>query len=92
VVRVMARRVCHGGERRAVQSLCAGQIEIRLVDRNHFDDGRKFREYGGDAVAPLRILGVMTVEIDSVRTQASGSAQRHGRMHGQTCALRSWRR
>jgi len=38
-------------ERRSVQSLGAGEIEIGFVDRDHFDDGREFRENGRDAVA-----------------------------------------
>ena len=61
-----------------MQALGAGEIEIGFVDRNHFDDGRKFVEDGGDAVAPLGIFGVMAIEVDGVRAEAAGGAQRHG--------------
>ena len=66
-----------------MQTFRAGKIEIRFVNRNHFDDGRKFREDRGDAIAPLGIFGVVTIEINRVRAEAPGSAQRHCGMHAE---------
>src|SRR6266481_1085888 len=65
------------GQRRAVQSLGSGEIEVGLVDRNHFDDRRKFRKNGGDAVAPFPIFFVMAVEKNRVWAESSRGAQRH---------------
>ena len=60
-----------------MQSCGAGEIEVRLVDRNHFDNGRKCREDRGDAVAPLAVLFVMAVQENCVRAKPSRGAQRH---------------
>src|SRR5260370_6252423 len=65
------------GERRPVQALGAGEIEISFVNRNHFHDGGKLREDRGDAIAPLRIELVAQVQKNGVRAKAAGGAQRH---------------
>jgi len=64
-------------ERRSVQSLGAGEIEIGFVDRDHFDDGREFRENGRDAVAPLRIFFVVAIQKNRVRAQPPRRSKRH---------------
>src|ERR1700730_620061 len=65
------------GKRWPVQTFCACEIEIRLVDGYHFHHGRKVCEYSSYPVAPLRVLRVVTVEKNSVGAQASRSSQRH---------------
>ena len=50
-----AAQLVRGGERRTVQALRAGEIEIGFVHRGHLDDGRIARENFGDTVAPFRI-------------------------------------
>jgi len=78
-----AKQFVRGGERRAVHALGAGEIEVGFVDGNHFDDGRKSREDGGDAVAPFGVFCVMAVEENGVRAKLSGGAERHGGMNAE---------
>ena len=66
------------GERWAVEAFGAGEIEVGFVDGDHFDDGGKFGEDGGDAIAPFRIFFVMAVEEDGMGAEAACSAERHG--------------
>ena len=73
-----AKKFVGRGERRSVEAFRPGEIEIGFVDGDHFDDGRKFREDGSDAIAPERVFGVVAVEKNCVGTEASGGAQRHG--------------
>ena len=75
-----AKKSVGGGQRRAVEALGAGEVEIGFIDGDHFDDGRKFREDGGDAIAPFGIFFVMAVEEDGVGAEAAGGAQGHGGM------------
>ena len=88
VVAVISRKqlMC-GGERRAVQALGAGEIEIGFVDRGHFHDGRIFREDCGDAIAPLAVEIVVAVEKNGLRAKLRGGAQRHGGMNAETARL-----
>src|SRR5882762_9314542 len=65
------------GEWWSVQSLGAGEIEIGFIDRDHFDDGREFRENARDAVAPLRIFFVVAIQKNRVRAEPSRRSQRH---------------
>ena len=73
-----AKKFVGGGERRTVEAFGAGEVEIGFVDGNHFDDGREFREDGGDAIAPFGIFFVVAVEKNGVRAEAAGGAQGHG--------------
>ena len=73
-----AKKFIGGGERRTVEAFGAGEVEIGFVDRNHFDDGRKFREDGGDTVAPFGVFFVVTIEKDGLGAEASRGAQGHG--------------
>ena len=73
-----AKKFVGGGEWRAVEAFGAGKIEIGFVDGNHLHDGRKFREDGGDAVAPFGIFFVMAIEENRVRAETPGGAKRHG--------------
>ena len=61
-----------------MEALGAGEVEIGFVDGNHFDDGREFREDGGDAIAPFGIFFVVAVEKNGVRAEAARGAERHG--------------
>ena len=56
----------------------AGEIEIGLIDRDHFHDRRESGEDGGDAVAPLGIFFVVAIEEDGMRTEAARGAEGHG--------------
>ena len=85
--RDFAQKLIRGGERRAVQPLGAGEIQIGFVDRRHFHDGRIFREDRGDAVAPLAVELVMAVEEDRLRAKLRGGAQRHGGMDAESSRL-----
>ena len=78
-----AQQFMRGRERRAVQPLGAGEIEIGLVDRCHLHDRRIFREDRGDAVAPLPVQIVVPVEKNSVRAKFRGGAQRHRGMNAE---------
>ena len=69
---------------RAVQPLGAGEIDVRLIDRGHFDDRRIFRENAGDAIAPLPVQLVVPVEKNSVRAKFRGGPQRHRRMNAES--------
>ena len=73
-----AEKFVRGGERRAVEALGAGEVEVGFVDGNHLDDGREFGEDGGDAVAPFGIFFMVAVEENSMRAEAPRSAQGHG--------------
>ena len=66
------------GEGRAVETLGAGEIEVGFVDGDHFDDGGKLGEDGGDAIAPFRIFFVVAIEEDGMGAEAAGGAERHG--------------
>src|SRR3984957_12638097 len=68
-------------ERRTVQAFRAGQIEISLVDRNHFDDWRKLAKDRRDAIAPFAVFVVVAVEENSVRAELACGSQRHCRVH-----------
>ena len=76
-----AKQFVRGGERWAVHALGAGEIEIGFIDGDHFHNGGKAGEDGGDAIAPFAVFVMVTVEKDGVRTKFSGSAQRHGGMN-----------
>ena len=68
-------------QRRAVQPLRAGEVEIGFVDGGHFHLGRKAAQ---DFVSLVRVLSVsLRVSVDEERLWAElgRSAQRHGRMH-----------
>src|SRR5438552_11050453 len=81
IARDLPQQVVRGGERRSVQSFGTGEIEVGFVNRNHFNDRRKLREDGRDAVAPLSVFFVMAVQENSVRAKPSRSAQRHRGMN-----------
>ena len=66
-----------------MEALGAGEIEIGFVDGGHFDNGRKFREDGGDAVAPLGVEIVAAFEKNCVRAEAAGGSERHGGMNAE---------
>src|SRR5208337_2065071 len=66
------------GERSAVEAFGTGEVEVGFVDGDHFDDGRKFGEDGGDAIAPFGIFFVVAIEEDGMGAEASGGAQGHG--------------
>ena len=68
------------GERRAVQALGSGEIEIGFVDRGHLHHRRKLRQDRGDAVAPFGVEIVAAFEKNGVRAEPPGGAQRHGGM------------
>ena len=55
------------GQRRAVQALRPGEIEISLVHRSHFHDRRIFSENRRDAVAPLGIEMMPRLKKNRVR-------------------------
>src|ERR1700730_1091494 len=63
-----------------MQSLGAGQIEVRFVDRYHFEDLRKLPEDGGHAIAPFRIERVPAIEEDRMRTETPRGTQGHRRV------------
>jgi hypothetical protein len=78
--------VC-GGKRWTVEAFRAGEIEVGFIDGDHFDDGGKLDEDGGDAVAPFGIFFVMAVEEDSVRAEAASGAERHGGVDAKLAGL-----
>ena len=53
---------------------------------SHFDDGRKFREDGGDAVAPLGVEFVAAFEKNRVGAEAAGGSERHGGVNAEARA------
>ena len=63
-----------------MKALRAGEIEIGLVNGNHFHDGRKLGEDGGDAIAPFGIFFVMAIKENGMGAQTRGGAQRHRRL------------
>src|ERR1700693_586448 len=77
----VAEKFVRGGQRWPVQPFRARQIEIRLVDGHHFNHWRKVREYPRDPVAPLRVLRVVSIKKNRVRTQPSRSSQGHRRLN-----------
>ena len=81
-----------GGQRRAVQPLGSGEIEIRFVDRGHFHHRRKLRQDCGHAVAPFGVEIVAAFEKDRVRAEPPGRAQRHRRVHAVAPRLIAGRR
>jgi len=72
-----AKEFVGGGEWRAVEAFGTGEIEVGFVNGDHFDDGRKFREDGGDAIAPFGIFFVVPIEEDGVGTKAACGPERH---------------
>src|SRR6202012_370549 len=74
-------------KRRAVQAFRAREIEISLIDRNHFHDRRKLSEDRRDAIAPLAVLVVMAVQKNSVWAKLPGGSQRHRRVHAEFSRL-----
>src|SRR3984957_14181388 len=79
----VAEQFVRGGKRRPMQPFCPGEIEISLVDGHHFHYRRKICEYGSNSIAPLRVLGVVAVQKNRMRTQASRSSQRHRRLNAE---------
>ena len=78
------RKLVRRGERGAVQPLGSGKVDVSLVDRGHFDDGRIFREDRRDAVAPLAVEFVVAFEKHRLRTKLRRGAQRHRRVHAES--------
>lgn len=72
-----AEQIIGGGKWRTVKAFRAGEVEIGFINRDHFDDGRKFGKDGGDAIAPFGIFFMVPVEEDGVRAEASGGAKGH---------------
>ena len=77
----LAKELVCGSQGRPVQSLRAREIEIRFVNRNHFDDWREFHQDGGDPVAPFAVFFVMAVEKNRVWAESPCGSQRHCRMN-----------
>ena len=70
-----------------METLGAGKVEISFINRNHFDDGREFREDRRHAIAPLRIFCVVAIQINGVRTKPPSGAKRHGGMHAKLASF-----
>jgi hypothetical protein len=66
-----------------MEAFGAGEVEIGFIDGDHFDDGGKPGEDGGDAIAPFRILFVMAVEEDGMGAEAACSSERHRRVYAE---------
>jgi len=82
-----AEEFVRGGERRAVKALGAREIEMGLVNGNHFHDGRELAEDGGDAIAPFAVFFVVPVEKDRVGAETRGGAQRHRGMDAELASF-----
>ena len=76
-----AKEFVGSGERRSVETLGAREIEVGFVDANHFYDGRKGGEDGGDAVAPFGVLVMMAIEKNAVGAELACSAEGHRGLH-----------
>jgi hypothetical protein len=59
-----SKQLVGGGEGRAMKTLGAGKIEIGFINGDHFHDGRKLGEDGGDTVAPFFVFTVVAIEED----------------------------
>src|SRR5207245_2409882 len=57
------------------------KIQVRFVNRNHFNDGREFSEHGSDTVTPLSILFVMAIQENRVRAELACRSKRHRGMN-----------
>ena len=68
-------------QRAPVQAFGSGHVEIRFVDRCHFDERRKVTEHfvhlGGIFAIPLRV----SIDEDCLRTEFGSRSQRHGGVH-----------
>src|SRR5208337_5291452 len=70
-----------GRKRRAMQAFRATEIEIGLIDTDHFNEWGELVENCRDTITPLRIFIVMTVEEYCVRTEPAGGSQWHRRVN-----------
>ena len=70
-----------GLERRTVQALGPGHVEVGLVDRGHFDLRRVGAENAVDFFGTFAVTLGMSVDKDGVRTLLGCGAQRHGRVN-----------
>ncbi len=75
-----------------MEAFRARKVEISFVDGNHLNDGGKFREDGGDAVAPFGIFFVMAIEENRVRAETPGGAKRHGGVNPEFASFVAGRR
>ena len=72
-----------GGERRPVQALGAGKVEIGFVDRGHFDRGSELLQHFEDPAGVFAIAFAVAFHKDRLRTHLVCCAQGHGRMHAE---------
>jgi hypothetical protein len=70
-------QVC-GLERRSIEALGAGDIEIGFVDGGHFDQRGKVLEHGVDLLRIFAVAGGVAVDEDGLRAEFVCGAQGHG--------------
>jgi hypothetical protein len=68
-------------QRRPMQALGAGHIEVGLVYGDHFDLGREILQDLVDCVGIVAIAVRMAIHKEGVRAKLSGGAQGHGGVH-----------
>ena len=73
-------QLVRGLERRAVQALGAGQVEIGFVDRGHLDLRRKLLQHFVDFVRVFDVALAVAVDEDRLRAEFVGGPQGHGRV------------
>ena len=76
-----------GAQRRAVQALGAGHVEIGFVDRGHLHQRREAAQHLEDLAGVLAVAVGMAVDENGLRAELGGGAQRHGGMHAEFAGL-----
>lgn len=78
-----------GFQRRPVQSVSAGHVEISFVNRRHFDLWAERAQNFVDFLRTLTVALGMSVDKYGMRTLLGRGTQRHGRMHAKlACFVR----
>src|ERR1700749_5076856 len=70
-------------QRRPVQALCTGHIEVGLVDRSHLDERREVPQHLMNAAGIFAIALGMPVYKNGLWAELGGGAQRHGGVHSE---------